>query len=298
MANNTYGIKKPAVITANDVDIYYHYRPSRNSDDPNFSGFQTLDRTLLSQFTVNGETGSLPGMYNLKLPLGKFGKSGIYTVYIKPREIKTTIVDVSTLAAYPDIKGIVINSSDLQDDAEAISNGGLVGYRVEYFDSNNERSTDYRIITSSNKCEPVTSTLTSTIQKGVTYMYNNSGNLLFCTVTPSTSLPFNSSSLPFIGQAGQSIALINTKFNPVMLEIEMTEHDIETVSTMLEGDQLRNLDYALITTFNKDGGIYNQSSYGHVVNKAQSINADFRIKNDDAIVFEEAQKLKNIKENI
>lgn len=301
MANNTYGIKKPAFITSNDVDIFYHYRPNRNSDSSEFADFKKLDSNMLSTFNAemnDGTNAILPGMYNLRLPLGTFGKSGIYTVYIKPKEIYTKIADVSTLSSYPDIRGIVIDGSSLSgEDSQIANNGSLVGYRIEYF-NNDERSSDYRIITSNNRCEPVMSSLSNSIQKGVSYLFNDSGNLIFCTVTPSTSLSYKSSSLPYIGTPSQKIALINTKFNPVMLEIEMTEHDIETISTMLEGDQLRNLDKALITTFNNDGGIYNQSMYGHVVSKSDGINADFRIQNNTSIIFDEANKLKNIKENI
>jgi hypothetical protein len=64
--------------------------------------------------------------------------------------------------------------------------------------------------------------------------------------------------MPYIGRATQEISLINTKFEPIMLEIEMVEHDIETISTMLEGDQLRNLDHGLLTYFNDNGEIYQQ----------------------------------------
>ena len=301
MANNTYGIKKPAFITSNDVDIFYHYRPSRNSDSAEFNSFKKLDSSILTTFegeSNDGTTSTLPGMYNLRLPLGTFGKVGIYTVYIKPKEIYTKIADVSTLSSYPDIRGIIIDSSSFAgEDAQLFNNGNLIGYRVEYF-NDDQRSGDYRIITSNNRCEPVMSSLSTTIQKGVSYLFNDSGNLIFCTLTPSTSPSYKNSSLPYIGTTSQKIALINTKFNPVMLEIEMTEHDIETVSTMLEGDQLRNLDKAIITTFNNDGGIYNQSAYGHVVSKSDGINADFRIQNNTSILFDEANNLKNIKENI
>ena len=43
-----------------------------------------------------------------------------------------------------------------------------------------------------------------------------------------------------------------------MIEVEMVEHDIETVTTMLEGSQLRDLDNGLITTFNENDEIYSQ----------------------------------------
>ena len=47
-----------------------------------------------------------------------------------------------------------------------------------------------------------------------------------------------------------------------MLELEMVEHDAETLSYMLEGNQLIDKDNALITTFNPRGEIYHQSEYG------------------------------------
>ena len=56
----------------------------------------------------------LEGLYNLKLPLQYFNKKGFYTVYIKPKEVIMTLQDVGVLASYEDIKGIVIDSSDVQ----------------------------------------------------------------------------------------------------------------------------------------------------------------------------------------
>jgi hypothetical protein len=70
---------------------------------------------------------------------------------------------------------------------------------------------------------------------------------------------YKPNALPYIGTASQKIAIVNTKFEPVMIEVEMVEHDIETVSNMLEGSQLRNMDNGLITTFNDKGEIYSQS---------------------------------------
>ena len=306
MANNgTYGTKKPAFITSSDVDIFYSYRPNRNTDSSDFSGgFKQIDSDILS--TVNAEdtngnsVGVLPGMYNLKLPLDKFNQTGIYTIYIRPKEISASILDVSTLAAYPNVRGIVINSANISSSDDTIfNNGGLVGYRVEYFDDNGDRMNEYRLITSSNRCEPVAQNLNDSSQKGIRYRFNSSSNLVFCTLTPSVAMSFNSSSTPFIGNTGQSIRLINTKFNPISLEIELVEHDEETIATMLEGDQVRNLDSGLITTFNSDGEIYHQASYGHIVNNTTGINADFKIKNDETTIYTtEKDKLDEIKENI
>jgi len=311
MANNgTYGIKKPAFITSNDVDIYYFYRPSRSTDSNNFTMFKLLDSSLLSTVKgeeVAGDTGgiTLPGMYNLRLPVDKFGLPGIYTIYIKPKELNATILDVSWLAAYTNIRGIVLDSSTISTkDTSIFNNGGLVGYRVDYF-SNGERIDMSRLITSSNRCEPVTQNFNSPNGNPIKYVFNDSSNLIFCTLTPSTNMSFengdnyNANSNPPIGVKNQTIKLVSTKFNPVCLEIEMTTHDIEDVATMLEGDQLRNLDYGLISTFNKDGEIYHQANYGHVVNKSIKLNADFKVVNDQTnINNDEKENMKKIKQQL
>ena len=46
-----------------------------------------------------------------------------------------------------------------------------------------------------------------------------------------------------------------------MIEIEMVDHDIDTVSTMLEGSQLRDIDNGLVTTFNSNNEIYAQHEH-------------------------------------
>ena len=293
--NNVYGTKKPALISSSDVDIYYHYRANRNTEDANFSNFKKIDSNILtSMFGDDGEEiNLLPGMYNLRLPLNIFNKKGIYTIYIKPKEIFLNILDVSTLAAYPNVRGVVIDVSKVED--ESIVNGSLVGYRIEYFDENNIRSNDFRIITSNNRCEPVAQNLNDSMQKGIRYRFNESSNLMFCTVTPSVNMSFKSNSLPYIGTASQKIALINTKFNPIMMEVEMVEHDDETISIMLEGEQLRNLERGTITTFNSEGGIYHQVTTGTITDPDSGLVHDFKI-NNDAIDFNE--NINEIKTNI
>lgn len=294
--NNVYGTKKPALIDSSDIEIFYHYRPSRNSDDINFQNFKKIDSNILTNMSVEEDdiTTLLPGMYNLRLPLNIFNKKGIYTLYIKPKEIYTNILDVSTLAAYPNIRGIVIDTSNIEDGI--IANGSLVGYRVEYFNDENIRSSDFRIITSNNRCEPVAQNLNDSMQKGVRYRFNESSNLMFCTLTPSVGMSFKTNSMPYIGTASQKIALINTKFNPFMVEVEMVEHDDETISIMLEGEQLRNLETGTITTFNADGGIYNQVTTGTITDPDTGLVHDFKINNINNVDFNE--DIEEIKDNI
>lgn len=295
MANGTYGVKKPAFITDKDVEIFYYYRPNRNSEAPDFAAFEKLPAEgVFSECkwkTNSGETEILPGMYDLKLPVEKFGRKGIYTIYIKPKEIISNIVDVSTLTGnFSNIRGIVIQN-------QGFSNGDLVGWRVEYFDTDGKtRLSDYRIITSNNLCEPVAQNMNTVTQKGVRYRFNNSSTLMFCTLTPTTSLSFNAGDIPTLGITGQSIRLINTKFNPVAMEIEMVDYDEEGIATMLEGDQIRDLNHGIITTFDKDGNIYHQARYGNITNVAEGMNADFKIAYKESYIRSEKDDYETIKQ--
>lgn len=274
--NNVYGTKRPANITSDDVDIFYSYRPSRAEDSAEYSTFKKLDSKLLmntSGKTDGGNVEVLPGMFDLRLPLDIFGNVGIYTIYIKPKEIRTMILHISTLAAYPDVRGLVL-------DTNGMPNGSLVGYRIEYFNESGDREEDFRIITSNNRCEPVAQIFNDATQNGVRYRFNDAASLMFCTVTPSTSLSFNNNTLPNIGAVGQEIALINTKFNPVCIEVEMVENDAETIATMLNGDQIRDLEHATITTFNKNHEPFSQFSYYTSKNKLGKALYEVKVKEE------------------
>ena len=262
--SGVYGTIKPADIDINnDVEILYHYRPSYNVDDTDFSDFKLWGGSsseLLSPCGVENSGGmSISGLFNLRLPMDVFGKKGIYTIYIRPKEIHTTIMDVGVLSAYPDVRGIIFNTNNI--DSNFQSSNALVGYRVEYLD-NNKKTNDFKIITSSNLAKAQPYALTSGSDKGVKYTFDMNGSGIFCTVTPSTAPSFKPNSLPNLGYSGDEVVLVNTKFNPIMLEIEMVDHDIDTVTTMLEGNQLIDKDNALITTFNERGEIYHQAEFG------------------------------------
>lgn len=263
-----YGTKIGSIVSPSDIDIFYSYSPTRNSIDSINANFKRLESSLLSQAFIEQSDNNyqydniLEGLYNLKLPIEYFGKKGFYTIYIKPKEIEAILSDVGVLSAFPDVKGLIIDTSKITDNTLKnllLTNNSLVGYRVIYFDNGFQRENYYRIITSNHKCEPIVQNLGDTNQKSIRYRYNENSSLVFITVTPSMSTTYKPNALPYIGTASQKIAIVNTKFEPVMIEIEMVEHDIETVSTMLEGSQVRDLDNGLITTFNNDNEIYSQS---------------------------------------
>lgn len=268
--NNSYGTVKSALVNpAKDVEIFYHYRPTRSSADPEFKNFKKVEDVSSMLSTVDEDSSdttydtTIPGMYNLNLPVSIFGSKGIYTIYIRPREYRFQIKDVGVLAAYPDQKGIVIDISEV-DDPSFFSADSLIGYRVEYFEASGGkqiRQDYYRLITSNNNCEPITQNLTSANTNSNGYRYNTSGSLSFITVTPSTSPEFRANAKPYIGVPSQQILISNTKFDPVMLEVEMVDHDIETLSIISEGNVIRTLDNGRMTHYNFDNEIYKQFEF-------------------------------------
>lgn len=267
-SNNTYGTVRSAWIDpSKDVEIWIQYRPNRTYDENTTARFKKVDNpaTMLVKAETEDSSvmpdGYLPGLYTLRLPVSEFGNKGFYTVVIKPREFRCTIEKVGNLAAYPNIKGIVINKMSLDEDAQSIfTNGCFVGYRVEYFDGGN-RQDYYRIVTSNNKCEVMSGTLTSVNSDLTSYRFNDASDLMFLTLTPSTSPEFMSNVVPYMGAAGQQIVLINTKFDPICLEIEICENDFDTLALSLDGDQVRSLDKGTVTTFNSDGEIWQQKEF-------------------------------------
>ena len=276
MANNTYGIVKQAMFNPSvDADVFYYYKPTRSSDSPVFSGFRKIDNvdsvleSAVTETAFIGNDNRLPGMYNLKLPVSIFGNKGFYTVYIVPKEIECTIMDVGSLAAYPEIRGIIIDMNTVSEYRQLFADDNLTGYRVEYFDYDDAqgsvaRQEYYRLITSCGFCQPVSQNLVSSNSSTTGYAYNASGSLCFITLTPSSAPSFKSNAIPYIGVPNQKIMIKNTKFDPVCIEIEIADHDFETVSYMLEGEQLRNLENGRLTTYNFNGEIYKQYEFATV----------------------------------
>lgn len=258
-SSGLYGTVRPALVTASDVDIYYFYRPTRGTSSPDYTGFKKVGDPALWFSPAAGEDNTtIVGLYNLNLPLTIFNQKGIYTVYIRPKEIETKISDVSVLQNYPDVKGVVFSTTNL---------GGIVdltGYRIEYLDDSKVPLDIARLITSCNNCSPVRVAVTDAYPNTIRYSLSandTSSQLVFCTVTPSLANASKTNSLPFIGVPGGNVKIVNTKFDPILFEVEMVEHDADTISTILEGDQIRDLDHQIITTYNENKEIYKQQEY-------------------------------------
>ena len=258
-----YGTVRSAYIDPQkDAELFYFYRPNRSTTDEDFTKFKTLDASNLVPSHADGISGGiedvLPGMFNLRLPLDVFNDTGIYTVYIRPKEIITNLVDVSVLADYPEIRGVVIKRGLVEGETD------LTGYRIEYFDG--EKRTDRAfIITSCNFCKPIWVSVSDSASMPKRYQYADSScDLLFCTLTPCSYGDYSPNVAPNIGtgvEEKDKVAIINTKFSPVMIEIEMVEHDAETITTMLEGDTIMDHDNAIMTHYNENREIYQQYDF-------------------------------------
>ena len=266
MATGSYGTIRPADVSPDDVDIILNYTPSRDDTD-NFVLTKLDAKTILRPYFNNNNTGGnadveiLGGLYNLKLPADVFNKLGIYTLYIRPAEIRTRITDCGILSALPNVKGIVIDVNNVPSQfRNNFVNQGLIGFRVEYLNSDGTKIPNFfRMITSSFYCEPVIQNLTNTSQKSIRYRYTEgTTNLVFCTLSPSSSPTNKPNATPFIGQPNQDIVISNTYFNPVTTEIEIVEHDISTLALALYGNQTKSIDDGIYTIYDSDNNIYKQ----------------------------------------
>lgn len=298
MSIGVYGTNIPIHIDSNKlsslVDISYCYNESRAYDSLSSSKFKSLPSSVLANCTREVENDSnldeiVDGMYTLQLPLSDFNKKGFYTVYIKPKEYAINITDVGCLSAYSDVRGIILDTNTIKDEIiqnMAKTNNGLVGFRIVFLDENGVREDYYRIVTSNNKCEPVIQAPNSSSDKTYTYRYDDSSSLTFLTVSPSSAPTFKSNATPYIGKPTQRILLVNTLFEPIQLDIEMVTHDADTISNMLEGSQLRDLDNGLVTTYNEKNEIYAQSEH-YTLKENASGNPVYEVKKNktDSIDF-------------
>lgn len=293
MALGSYGTRRPADVSSEDVEIIKIYTPSR--DETNNYELKTLDpNSVLVPYYHNGNTEGknnveiLGGLYNLKLPTNEFGERGIYTVQIRPKQIRTTITDCGVLSALPNVKGIIIDITNVPSESRnKFVKQGLVGYRIEYLNNDGSKIQNFfRIVTSSFYCEPVLSNLTNSSQKSVRYRYVESGsNLVFCTLSPSSAPSNKPNATPYIGQPNQDIIITNTYFNPVTVDIEIAEHDIDTLAIALYGNQTKSIEDGVYTIYNNDLNIYKQYNLYEIRDEFNNLLFEVRENRNENIDF-------------
>lgn len=298
MSIGSYGIIRGADVSPEDVEILYHFVKDRNANSD--VTLKTLDATSIltpvyhNSSTVGTSVSSyqpvadveiIGGLYNLKLESSDFSDLGIYTLHLRPKQIRTKITDCGVLASLPSVRGLVIDLSNiLSTDRNKFSPQSLIGYRIEYINPSDYKKIPnfYRVITSNFYCEPITTNLTNTNQKAIRYRYSDSAtNLMFLTITPSAAPSTRPTTIPYIGQPEQTIILTNTYFNPQTIEIEMVEHDASTLANALYGNQSKAMESGIYTIYDKENNIYKQFNLYEVKDEFNETLYEIREKRED-----------------
>ena len=255
MAIGIYGTKKMADVDNNDVDVLYAYSQTRESVTDNqlrplFSNISSSDFTKMF---------GADGAYKLKLPASVFNKLGFYVVLIKPKTFQTNIIDCSFIVTESNEnvqisrKGIIIPKLQFQ------GTGSLIGYQIEYFDDNGIKIKNFhKIITGSDPVSPAQNTTQSVQGSTTSYSLNDNGASLFLTLTPDEVSLISNTARADLGKAGQKILISNTSFDPIMIEVEMVDQTVKTLSYGIFGNSTRDMETGLFSIFDEDNNLYRQ----------------------------------------
>jgi hypothetical protein len=274
MAVGIYGAVKLADVDFNDVDVLYAYSPNRESVG------DTQFLPLFNSVTNNEFRKMLggDGGYKLRLPASIFNKLGFYMILIRPKTFQTQIVDCSFVITNNDQeiqiskKGIVIPKLQFQ------STGSLIGYQLEYFDDNENKIKNFHRIITSSDLVSVNPNNNTTNASSTTYVLDPTGNQLFITLTPDEASLITNEVSSDLGKAGQKILLSNTFFDPVMIEVEMVDQSIKTLSYGIYGQSTRDLETGVYSIFDENGNLYKQ--YTLLTQKKQFSDGNVDIKQE------------------
>lgn len=271
MATGSYGIVRGADVRPQDVDIFVQYVGSRTQTTNQLrklTNNEVEDMLVKNENPGNttSESEIFGGLYTLNLKATDFSDLGFYTIVIKPKEIRTKIVACGVLSSYPDVKGIIFDVNQVASEFTGVfDNNNLIGYRVEYikvdYDGIERKENNYfTIITSNNFAVPTLNNDPSSIIQSTRYVFDDSSTstLSFCTVTPSSAPNVRPNVFPYIGVIDQEVIITNTFFDPITIEVEMVEHDIETLAYALMANQSKSLEDGIYTIYNFNDEIYKQ----------------------------------------
>ena len=285
MALGITGIIRPSTVDLTDIEVLYSFTPDRITSPTPFNLLNT-NNILQKRFVSDTSNKVLQGMYTLKLPSDTFDKVGYYTIMIRPKQITTTILDCGVLSQLPDQKGIILNTNDqnLIDLGDKLNPGGLSGFRIEYInpDDNSIISNLFTTIAYSNRCEAISQPSNSSTQKSVVYRFNDTGSLLFLSVTPSTSPSIKPNAFPYIGVAGQEIILSNSYFDPQVIDIELTEYDLNKIALLINGERTLNVETGIENIYDKDKNIVEQSTLFDIKDEFQ--NPLYKVKENNTTI--------------
>jgi hypothetical protein len=126
----------------------------------------------------------------------------------------------------------------------------------------------------------------NTTQKSIRYRYvDGDSNLIFLTLSPSSSPTNKPNATPYIGQPNQDIIITNTFFNPISLEVEMVENDISTLAIALYGNQTKSIDDGIYTIYDSQNNIYKQYNLYEIRDQFNALLYEVRQNRNDNIDF-------------
>ena len=103
--------------------------------------------------------------------------------------------------------------------------------------------------------------------------------------TPSSAPSNKPSATPFIGQPNQNIIITNTYFNPVTVEIEMAQYDIDTLAIALYGNQTKSIEDGIYTLYDTNNNIFEQYNLFEVRDEFNNLLYEVRQNRGDNIDF-------------
>lgn len=260
MALGVTGIIRPSTVDLTDIEVLYSFTPDRITQPTDFLALD-VNEIISKRFFTPKQV--LQGMYTLKLPANRFDKIGYYTLLIRPKQTTIKILDCGILSQLPDQKGIVLdtNNTNVQALGEKLNPGGLCGFRIEYLNSDGSIIPNlFSTVAYSNRCEAISQPSDSSTQKSVVYRFNDSGSLLFLSVTPASSPSIKPNAFPYIGVAGQNIIMSNTYFDTQVIDIELTEYDLRKIALLVNGERTLNIDTGIENIYDEGRNILTQST--------------------------------------
>jgi len=263
MAIGVYGTVRASDVSFEDIDIFYNFTPNRETENNEIFRLDPTD--VLTELTLgeddelfqDGQENLLEGLYNLRLPATIFNEIGIYTIFIKPRTHILEIADCNVLSSLPTIKGIVVNRNDLPERLGV--NNAIQGYRIEYIDEEGDKIRNLsRYVVTSNRVVPVNENVGNTNQSSTRYRFDETGTLMFLQLTPSTTPNVKPNQRPFIGNPGDVIKISNTFFTPVVIEVDLVENTVQSLTNLLMGEQIKDVNNGILTYYDENREIMKQ----------------------------------------
>ena len=79
MSSGVFGTVRPAnIVPSRDVEIFYHYTPSRGETSNSFNGYKKMNAgECLVRVSEDSSNTVINGLFQLRLPVNTFNKKGI-----------------------------------------------------------------------------------------------------------------------------------------------------------------------------------------------------------------------------